>query len=221
MIHAAFLGGRRTMPQYTLPGLRYDYGALEPHISGRIMELHHDKHHAAYVKGANTTLEKLDEARDKEDYSRLTALEKALAFNLSGHVLHSIFWQNLSPKSGGRPSGELAAAIQEHFGSFEKLKRQLNEVASTIMGSGWAALVWEPLGSRLLTTQIYDHQSNLNQGGIPLLVLDAWEHAFYLQYENRKADFFEAVWNVWNWGDVAERFEAARHVNVALADAVG
>jgi len=221
MIHAAFLGGRRTMPQYTLPDLRYDYGALEPHISGRIMELHHDKHHAAYVRGANTTLEKLDEARDKEDYSRLTALEKALAFNLSGHVLHSIFWQNLSPKSGGRPSGELAAAIQEHFGSFEKLKRQLNEVASTIMGSGWAALVWEPLGSRLLTTQIYDHQSNLNQGGIPLLVLDAWEHAFYLQYENRKADFFEAVWNVWNWGDVAERFEAARHVNVALADAVG
>jgi len=220
-IHAATFGGRRTMPQYTLPDLRYDYAALEPHISGRIMELHHDKHHAAYVKGANTTLEKLDEARDKEDYSRLTALEKALAFNLSGHVLHSIFWQNLSPKSGGRPSGELAAAIQEHFGSFEKLKRQLNEVASTIMGSGWAALVWEPLGSRLLTTQIYDHQSNLNQGGIPLLVLDAWEHAFYLQYENRKADFFEAVWNVWNWADVAERFEAARHVNVALADAVG
>ena len=209
------------MPQYTLPDLRYDYGALQPHISGRIMELHHDKHHAAYVKGANTTLEKLDEARDKEDYSRLTALEKALAFNLSGHVLHSIFWQNLSPKSGGRPSGELAAAIQEHFGSFDKLKRQLNEVASTIMGSGWAALVWEPLGRRLLTTQIYDHQSNLNQGGIPLLVLDAWEHAFYLQYENRKADFFEAVWNVWNWADVAQRFEAARHVNVALADAVG
>jgi len=209
------------MPQYTLPDLRYDYGALQPHISGRIMELHHDKHHAAYVKGANTTLEKLDEARDKEDYSRLTALEKALAFNLSGHVLHSIFWQNLSPKSGGRPTGELAAAIQEHFGSFEKLKRQLNEVASTIMGSGWAALVWEPLGRRLLTTQIYDHQSNLNQGGIPLLVLDAWEHAFYLQYENRKADFFEAVWNVWNWADVAQRFEAARHVNVALADAVG
>jgi superoxide dismutase, Fe-Mn family len=209
------------MPQYTLPDLRYDYGALQPHISGRIMELHHDKHHAAYVKGANTTLEKLDEARDKEDYSRLTALEKALAFNLSGHVLHSIFWQNMSPKSGGRPTGELAAAIQEHFGSFDKLKRQLNEVASTIMGSGWAALVWEPLGRRLLTTQIYDHQSNLNQGGIPLLVLDAWEHAFYLQYENRKADFFEAVWNVWNWADVAERFEAARHVNVALADAVG
>ena len=209
------------MPQYTLPDLRYDYAALEPHISGRIMELHHDKHHAGYVKGANTTLEKLDEARDKEDYSRLTALEKALAFNLSGHVLHSIFWQNMSPKSGGRPTGELAAAIQEHFGSFDKLKRQLNEVASTIMGSGWAALVWEPLGRRLLTTQIYDHQSNLNQGGIPLLVLDAWEHAFYLQYENRKADFFEAVWNVWNWADVAERFEGARHVNVALADAVG
>jgi len=209
------------MPQYTLPDLRYDYAALEPHISGRIMELHHDKHHAAYVKGANTTLEKLDEARDKEDFSRLTGLEKALAFNLSGHVLHSIFWQNMSPKAGGRPTGELAAAIQEHFGGFDKLKRQLTEVASTIMGSGWGALVWEPLGGRLLTTQIYDHQSNLNQGGIPLLVLDAWEHAFYLQYENRKTEFFDAVWNVWNWADVSERFEAARHVNVALADAVG
>jgi Fe-Mn family superoxide dismutase len=209
------------MRPYELPDLRYDYGALEPHYSAQTLELHHDKHHAAYVKGVNDALEKLGAARASGDLSAIVGLEKTLAFNLSGHVLHSIFWQNLSPKSGGRPSGELAAAIQEHFGSFEKLKRQLNEVASTIMGSGWAALVWEPLGSRLLTTQIYDHQSNLNQGGIPLLVLDAWEHAFYLQYENRKADFFEAVWNVWNWGDVAERFEAARHVNVALADAVG
>ena len=191
------------MSTYSLPDLRYDFGALEPHISGKIMELHHDKHHAAYVKGANQ------------------ALEKALAFNLSGHVLHSIFWQNLTPKASDRPTGELAAAINEHFGSFEKLKRQLNEVAGTIMGSGWAALVWEPLGKRLLTTQIYDHQSNLNQAGVPLLVLDAWEHAFYLQYENRKAEFFDAVWNVWNWYDVAERFDEARNVNVALAGAVG
>lgn len=205
------------MASYTLPDLRYDYGSLEPHISGKIMELHHDKHHAAYVKGANTALEKLDEARDKEDFTRLAALEKALAFNLSGHVLHSLFWQNLTPKGGGRPGGELGAAIDEHFTSFEKLKKQMNEVAGTIMGSGWAALVWEPLGKRLLTTQIYDHQSNLAQGGVPILVLDAWEHAFYLQYQNRKTEFFEAIWNVWNWEDAAQRFDAARQVTLELA----
>src|SRR5512132_2466032 len=205
------------MAQYTLPDLRYDYGSLEPHISGKIMELHHDKHHAGYVKGANTALEKLDEAREKEDFTRLAALEKALAFNLSGHVLHSLFWQNLTPKGGGRPQGELAAAINEHFGSFDKFQKQMKEVAGTIMGSGWAALIWEPLGGRLLTTQIYDHQSNLAQAGVPILVLDAWEHAFYLQYQNRKTEFFDAIWNVWNWEDAADRFDAARRVNLELA----
>jgi Fe-Mn family superoxide dismutase len=208
------------MPQYVLPDLRYDYGALEPHISGKIMELHHDKHHAGYVKGANTAIEKLDEAREKEDFTRVAAMEKALAFNLSGHVLHSLFWQNLTPKANDRPGGALAERIKNDFGSFEKLKKQMNEVAGTIMGSGWAALVWEPLAGRLLTTQIYDHQSNLAQGGIPLMVIDAWEHAFYLQYQNRKTEFFEAIWNCWNWKDVADRFEAARQVNVELTGAV-
>jgi Fe-Mn family superoxide dismutase len=207
------------MPQYLLPDLRYDYGALEPHISGKIMELHHDKHHAGYVKGANTAIEKLDEAREKEDFTRVAAVEKALAFNLSGHVLHSLFWQNLTPKADDRPSGAIAERIKNDFGSFEKLKKQMNEVAGTIMGSGWAALVWEPLAGRLLTTQIYDHQSNLAQGGIPLMVIDAWEHAFYLQYQNRKTEFFDAIWNCWNWKDVAERFGAARQVNVELTGA--
>ena len=207
------------MPTYTLPDLRYDYGALEPHISGKIMELHHDKHHAGYVKGANETLEKMDEARHKEDFTRVGALEKALAFNLSGHVLHSLFWQNLTPKGGGRPADAFADELQKDFGGFENFKRQLTAVASSIMGSGWAALVWEPLGGRLLTTQIYDHQSNLSQGGIPILVLDAWEHAFYLQYQNRKTDYFEAIWSCWNWKDVADRFEAARAVNIELTGA--
>jgi Fe-Mn family superoxide dismutase len=207
------------MATYTLPELRYDYSALEPHISGRIMELHHDKHHAGYVKGANTALDRIAEARDKGHFEDIGALEKALAFNLSGHVLHSAFWQNLAPKAGGRPQGELGAAIGEEFGSFEILQKQMNAVATTIMGSGWAALVWEPLGKKLLVTQIYDHQSNLAQAGTPLLVLDAWEHAFYLQYENRKEEFFKAVWNVWNWTDVAERFQAARHVSVELVGA--
>jgi Fe-Mn family superoxide dismutase len=206
-------------PAYRLPELPYDYSALEPHISGRIMELHHDKHHATYVEGANKTLEQLDEARDKADFTRLAALEKALAFNLSGHILHSLFWQNMMPKGGGKPEGELAEALQRDFGGFDPFKKQLSTVAATIMGSGWAALVWEPLGGRLLTTQIYDHQSNLSQGGIPLLVIDAWEHAFYLQYENRKAEFFEAVWKVWNWKDVAQRFGDARKVNVDIRNA--
>jgi superoxide dismutase, Fe-Mn family len=202
------------MATYTLPELRYDYSALEPHISGKIMELHHDKHHAGYVKGANTALDRLADAREKGHFENIGALERALAFNLSGHVLHSAFWQNMAPKAGGRPQGALASAIVEEFGSFEILQKQINAVAATIMGSGWAALVWEPLGKKLLVTQIYDHQSNLAQAGTPLLVLDAWEHAFYLQYQDRKTEFFDAVWNVWNWEDVAERFQAACRGNV-------
>jgi Fe-Mn family superoxide dismutase len=209
------------LSQYTLPDLRYDYGALEPHVSGRIMELHHDKHHAAYVKKANGALDQLDEARQKEDFTRIAALERALAFNLSGHVLHSIFWQNLAPKGGGRPSGEFAALLTRDFGGFEPFQRQMNAAASSIMGSGWAALVFEPMARRLLVTQIYDHQSNLNQSGIPLMVMDAWEHAYYLQYQTDKAKFFEALWNVWNWADITERFVAAGQVQLELAGAVG
>ncbi len=207
------------MTTYALPELPYDYSALEPHISGKTMELHHDKHHAGYVKGANAALERLAEARDQGQFEDIGALEKALAFNLSGHVLHSLFWKNMAPGAGGRPQGELADVVKQEFGGFEKLQKHINAVAASIMGSGWAALVWEPLGKKLLVTQIYDHQSNLAQAGTPLLVLDAWEHAFYLQYQNRKSEFFDAVWNVWNWEDVAERFEAARRLDLELAGA--
>ena len=207
------------MALYLLPALRYDYGALEPHLAGRIMQLHHDKHHAGYVKGANDALAELDEARAKGDFTRLAALERALAFNLSGHVLHSLFWQNLTPKGADRPSGPLSEALDHDLGGFDQFQRLLSQSAATIMGSGWAALVWEPVGGRLLITQIYDHQSNLAQAGIPLLVIDAWEHAYYLQYENRKAEFFQAVWKVWNWPDVEARFEAARGVRIGLAGA--
>ncbi|MFN2387828.1 MAG: superoxide dismutase [Thermoanaerobaculia bacterium] len=207
------------MTKYVLPELRYDYGALEPHISGRIMELHHDKHHGAYVKGANKTLDLLEEVRAKEDFAHLAGLEKSLAFNLSGHVLHTLFWQNLTPKGGGRPQGELARYIERDFGGFDRFRRQLTEVSSTIMGSGWGALVWEPVGQRLVIAQIYDHQSNVNQAGLPVLVLDAWEHAYYLQYENRKTDFFEAVWNLWNWQDAGERFDAVRNTDVSVLEA--
>jgi Fe-Mn family superoxide dismutase len=198
------------MPTYELPALPYPYAALEPHISAKSMELHHAKHHAAYVENANLALAHLEEARAREDYTRLAGLERALAFHLSGHILHSIFWRNLAPGGGGRPKGELAAAITRDFGDFERFQKQLTEVAGSVMGAGWAALVWEPLGGRLLITQVHDHQSNLCQGGSPLMVIDAWEHAYYLEHQNRKAEFFAALWNLWNWQDVAERFDAAR-----------
>jgi Fe-Mn family superoxide dismutase len=204
------------MATYVLPDLVYDYGALEPHIAGKITELHHDKHHAGYVSGANTTLEQLEEARAKSDFARIAALERALAFHVSGHVLHSIFWQNLTPRAEARPAGALGEAIARDFGSFEAFKKQMTQAAATIMGSGWAALIWEPVAKRLATVQIYDHQSNVAQSGIPLMVLDAWEHAYYLQYQNRKAEFFDAVWRVWNWKDVSERFEAARRLDLGL-----
>lgn len=208
-----------SVSNYRLPDLPYDYAALEPYISAEIMRLHHDKHHAAYVEKANLALAQLDEARSKQDWVRIPALEKALAFNLAGHVMHSIFWRNLSPHGGGRPDGPLAEAIDRDFSSFDLFKRQMVEVASTVMGSGWAALLWEPIGERLLLAQIYDHQSNLSEGAMPIMVLDAWEHAYYLQYQNRKTEFFEAVWNIWNWKDIAERYEAARTCQIVLAGA--
>ena len=200
---------------YTLPELPYDYAALEPHISGQIMELHHDKHHAAYVKGANTALEKLADARESDDFGAISKLQKDLAFNLSGHVLHTLFWKNLSPHGGDKPEGELAAAIDEFFGGFDAFRGHLTQAAATVQGSGWGALTWEPIGERLYIEQVYDHQGNVGQGGVPLLVIDAWEHAYYLQYENRRADYVEAIWNVLDWEDVAARFLRARTLELA------
>jgi Fe-Mn family superoxide dismutase len=195
---------------YTLPDLPYDPGALEPHISGRIMELHHDKHHAAYVKGANDTLERLHDMRGKGDFGLVSMLEKNLAFHVSGHVLHSLFWTNLSPDGGGDPEGDLADELEQSFGGTPGFRQHMREAASTIQGSGWALASWEPVAGRIVVQQVYDHQGNHGQGTVPLLAIDAWEHAYYLQYENRKADFFEAIWNVVNWTDVAGRLAAAR-----------
>jgi Fe-Mn family superoxide dismutase len=199
---------------YSLPELPYDYSALEPHISGQIIELHHDKHHNTYVQGANTTVDKLAAARDADDFGAIVGLEKTLAFNLSGHVLHSIYWTNMNPDGGGNPEGVLADAIDAEFGSFTKFKSQLTQATSTVQGSGWGALAWDPLGRRLLIEQIYDHQGNIGQGAIPLLVIDIWEHAFYLQYKNVKADYVTAFWNLVNWTNVASRYEAAKVVSI-------
>ena len=198
------------MNEYTLPELPYDYAALEPHISARIMELHHDKHHATYVAGANTALAQMAEAREKGEFGTMTKLSKDLAFHLGGHTNHSIFWNNMSPDGGDKPEGELAAAIDEFFGSFDKFRGQFTAVANSIQGSGWAILAYEPLGKNLVIEQLYDQQGNVPVGTIPLLMLDMWEHAFYLDYVNVKADYVKAFWNIVNWADVAARFEAAR-----------
>jgi len=190
---------------YQLPELSYDYSALEPHISARIMELHHSKHHQAYVTGANAALEAMEKARSEDNFATLPKLQKDLAFNLGGHVNHSIFWKNLSPSSSA-PEGDLGAAITEYFGSFEAFKNHFSAAAIGIQVSGWAYLAWDALGNRMIIGQLYDQQGNLAMGSIPLLMLDMWEHAFYLDYQNVKADYVKAFWNIVDWEDVANRF---------------
>ena len=204
------------MATYTLPDLPYDFAALEPHISGKIMELHHDKHHAAYVAGANAALDALAEARDSGNLANVNKLEKDLAFNLGGHVNHSIFWTNLSPNGGGQPEGELKAAIDEFFGSFEKFQAHFAAAAAGIQGSGWAVLSWDPIGARLIIQQLFDQQGNAPLGVTPLLQLDVWEHAYYLDYRNVRADYVKAFWKIVNWPDVQRRFQLAQEATKGL-----
>jgi Fe-Mn family superoxide dismutase len=194
---------------YTLPELNYDYSALEPHISARIMELHHSKHHQAYVTGANAALAAMAEARETNNFANLPKLQKDLAFNLGGHINHSIFWQNLSAESSA-PEGELASAIAEYFGSFEAFQSHFSAAAMGIQGSGWAFLAWDVVGNQMIIGQLYDQQGNLSVATIPLLMLDMWEHAFYLDYQNVKADYVKAFWNIVNWQDVARRFASVK-----------
>ncbi|MDO4784160.1 MAG: superoxide dismutase [Propionibacteriaceae bacterium] len=204
------------MAVYTLPDLDYDYGALAPHIAPEIMELHHSKHHAAYVAGANAALDQLAEARESGNFAAINKLEKDLAFHLGGHINHSVFWKNMSPDGGGEPTGDLACAIEEFFGGFEAFQKQFAANANAIQGSGWSMLVWDTLGQRLNIMQLFDQQGNLPVGQLPVLQLDMWEHAFYLQYKNVKADYVTAWWNVVNWADVAARFERSRQASRGL-----
>jgi Fe-Mn family superoxide dismutase len=204
------------MADYTLPDLPYDYAALEPHISAKIMELHHDKHHAAYVAGANTALAQMAEARDSGNLANINKLEKDLAFHLGGHVNHSIFWTNLSPDGGDKPTGELASAIDDGFGSFDKFVAHFTAAAMGLQGSGWAVLSWDPIGTQLVIQQLTDQQGNTAQATVPLLQLDMWEHAFYLDYLNVKADYVKAFWNIANWENVGLRFTTAREKTEGL-----
>ncbi|QJC21671.1 superoxide dismutase [Arcanobacterium buesumense] len=204
------------MSLYTLPELPYDYAALEPHISGKIMELHHDKHHAAYVTGANNAVANLAAAREAGDLSKINQLSKDLAFNLGGHTNHSIFWQNLSPNGGGQPEGELLEAIKDSFGSFDSFQKHFTAAALGIQGSGWAVLAYDTISGKLNIFQLFDQQGNVPPVTIPLFMVDMWEHAFYLDYLNVKADYLKAIWNIANWEDVAARLTRAQEQATTL-----
>lgn len=199
--------------KYELPPLPYAYDALEPYIDAQTMQLHHDKHHLAYVSGLNRAEDMLEQARASGDFGMVKHWEREAAFHGSGHFLHSIFWPNMAPNGnggGGNPSGELADQITRDFGGVAGFKAQFTAAANAVEGSGWALLVWEPVmgALRILTSE--KHQ-NLTQWGVtPLLVLDVWEHAYYLKYQNRRAEYVDAWWNIVNWSDVAQRFSAAR-----------
>ena len=197
------------MADYTLPSLNYDYSALAPHISATIMELHHSKHHQAYVTGANAAIAATAEARDSGALGAVNKLEKDLAFNLGGHVNHSIFWTNMSPDGGDKPVGELAAAIDDFFGSFDKFTAHFTATAMGVQGSGWSVLAWDSIGERLIIQQFFDQQASFAAGTVPILLLDVWEHAYYLDYKNVRADYVKAFWNIVDWANVQQRFATA------------
>lgn len=197
----------------TLPDLPYDYDALEPVISGEIMELHHDKHHAGYVNNLNTLLEKYWEAEERDDVATMIALSPGIKFNGGGHVNHSIFWTNLAPQSegGGQPpTGDLAKAIDAKWGSLDKFIEKFNAKAGPIQGSGWGWLSYcpESRGLEIVTCSNQDPCSLT--GTTPLLGIDVWEHAYYLQYKNARPAYLKAIWGVVNWANVAERYAAAK-----------
>jgi superoxide dismutase, Fe-Mn family len=200
--------------QYELPPLPYDYDALEPHIDQRIMKLHHDKHHQGYVDGANKALKTLSQMRQAGDFEEVKSVKRDLSFNLSGHVNHSVFWENMSPNGGGKPDGDLAGAIQSDFGSFNAFKDEFSAAAENVEGSGWGMLVYDHLADKLLTIQAENHNNRAIQGATPLLVLDVWEHAYYLQYENDRGSYIDAFWQVVNWDNVATRFKQAQNAEL-------
>jgi len=191
---------------HSLPPLPYAYNALEPYISEEIMRLHHDKHHKSYVDGLNKAEKEQQKARKSGDFSMVKHWSRELAFHGSGHYLHTIFWNNMTPKGGGKPSGSLLKAIERYFGSFEAFKKQFTEAAKQVEGVGWAILVWSPRAHHLEILQSERHMILTQWDTIPLLVLDVWEHAYYLQYKNERADYVKNWWNIVNWKDVEQRF---------------
>ncbi|WP_449536804.1 superoxide dismutase [Ferdinandcohnia sp. Marseille-Q9671] len=199
--------------QHTLPPLPYSYSALEPYISEEIMRLHHDKHHKSYVDGLNKAEKMMEKARDTGDYDLLKHWEREAAFHGSGHYLHTIFWSIMKPKGGGMPGRTLLRQINRDFGSFEVFKRHFSEAANKVEGVGWAILVWAPRAGRLEILQAERHQFMTQWDTIPLLVLDVWEHAYYLQYKNVREEYVKNWWNIVNWDEVEYRFQEASKID--------
>jgi len=198
--------------KFKLPDLPYDLSALEPVISGQIMDLHYNKHHATYVLKLNEAMEKYAEAEAKNDLEGMIAQQSAINFNGGGHINHSIFWKNLAPvsKGGGNPpQGNLAKAIQQEFGSLESLIEKLNAKSVAVQGSGWGWLGYSKEKKRLTICTCANQDPLYPKGVFPLLGLDVWEHAYYLQYKNVRADYLKEIWKVVNWSNVAERYEQA------------
>jgi Fe-Mn family superoxide dismutase len=195
---------------YSLPELPYAYNALDPYISEAQLRLHHDKHHAAYVNGANAIFERLDKARQAGTDMDMKSTLKELSFHAGGHILHFLFWKNLAPSdnAGKEPGGVLADALKKEFGSFERFKKEFSTAAVSAEGSGWAALARCGLTGRLLIMQIEKHNVNVYPHIRIIMVLDVWEHAYYLDYKNERPRFVEAFWNIVNWDEVNLRLEA-------------
>lgn len=191
--------------KHKLPKLPYEYHQLEPYINRRIMELHHKKHHQSYVDGLNKAEKKLQEQR-KTKFEEIKHWQRELAFNGAGHYLHSLFWEVMSPKGGGKPKGQLAKQIDQDFGGFQSFKNHFTEAAKNVEGGGWAILVWAPQAGRLEILTAEKHQNLSQWDVIPLLPLDVWEHAYYLQYENERERYINNWWNVVNWSFVEKRF---------------
>jgi superoxide dismutase, Fe-Mn family len=202
-LKAVPLGGHK------LPPLPYAYQALEPVIAEEIMRLHHTKHHQSYVDGLNKAEKEMKKAREKGDFKLIKHWEREAAFNGSGHYLHTIFWNVMSPDGGGKPSGKLMTAINDSFGSFNQFKKHFSEAAKNVEAVGWAILVWAPRSHRLEILTAEKHQNLTQWDTIPLLVLDVWEHAYYLQYKNERAKYVENWWNVVNWSEVENRYNKA------------
>lgn len=200
------------MAKYELPALPYGYNELEPYMSEQVIKLHHDKHHVAYVNGANAALEKLDKAKNGEIQIDIKAVLRDYSFHYGGHKLHSMFWLNMAPsgKGGGKVGGAIADKINNDFGSVDKFKIQFSEAAKTVEGSGWALMLYDKEIDRLVLAQIEKHNL-MHLAGLPiLLILDVWEHAYYLQYWNDRAKYVDAWWNIINWDDVDSRFRKVK-----------
>lgn len=198
------------MAKHELPPLPYAYNALEPHYDEQTVRLHHDAHHKAYVDGLNNAEARLAEARAKSDFSLVKHWERELAFHGSGALLHKFFWENMKPNGGGPATGDIAAQIKEDFGDYESFKKQFTAAAVAVEGSGWAILTWNNNFNKLEILTAEKHQNLTQWGSVPLLIVDVWEHAYYLKYQNKRAAWVEAWWNLVNWEDVNGKFLESR-----------